>query len=44
MYFDRSALICGWSACIAFIEVMLLMVSGKKRTFVMTVSRMMATP
>ena len=33
LYFERSALICGCSVCIALIEVMLFSVSGKKSTF-----------
>ena len=34
----------GCSVCIAFIDRMLLIVRGKKRTFVMIVSRMIAIP
>ena len=41
---ERSWFTCGWMACIAFIDFMLFTVSGKKIAFMMTVSRMMATP
>ncbi len=44
LYLSWIAFICGWSACIRFIDRVLALVNGQKIILMITVITMMATP